>query len=359
MKQLTCEMCGGTDLIKQDGVFVCQSCGCKYSVEEARKMMIEGTVEVQGTVEIAGPVQVDTSVELNNLYQIARRARDDNNHQNAAKYYDMVKMKDPTSWEASFYQVYFTAMSCKVAEIKASATAMANCQRSVFSLIKEHILDSNDKEAAIQEVITRSAHIANVLCGGSKNWHEWSGGSATDNYAKEYGDYAHATQDDAQAACAILFSCGDEIETIFGKESALGKTAIEAWKYGIELTHKTSAPYNSVTDKYAHKIGTYDETYLKKYFYKKYDSELNTLYQQADKAKGPDGSIVCLVGGAISTLLGLMLLMTDLSLLGGVEVIIGIFCVVCWYIPHRKRVEVETDFNNRINVVKKNRDSYR
>ena len=41
MKQLTCEMCGGTDLLKQDGVFVCQSCGCKYSVEEAKKMMVE------------------------------------------------------------------------------------------------------------------------------------------------------------------------------------------------------------------------------------------------------------------------------------------------------------------------------
>ena len=51
MKQLTCEMCGGTDLIKDGGVFVCQTCGCKYSVEEAKKMMIEGTVEVQGTVQ--------------------------------------------------------------------------------------------------------------------------------------------------------------------------------------------------------------------------------------------------------------------------------------------------------------------
>ena len=38
MKQLTCEMCGSTDLLKQDGVFVCQTCGTKYSVEEAKKM---------------------------------------------------------------------------------------------------------------------------------------------------------------------------------------------------------------------------------------------------------------------------------------------------------------------------------
>ena len=31
---------------------VCQNCGMKYSVEEAKKMMIEGTVDVQGTVKV-------------------------------------------------------------------------------------------------------------------------------------------------------------------------------------------------------------------------------------------------------------------------------------------------------------------
>lgn len=44
MKQLTCEMCGSNELVKQDGVFVCQACGAKYSTEEAKKMMIEGSV---------------------------------------------------------------------------------------------------------------------------------------------------------------------------------------------------------------------------------------------------------------------------------------------------------------------------
>ena len=38
MKALTCEMCGSTNLIKEGGVFVCQSCGCKYTVEEAKKL---------------------------------------------------------------------------------------------------------------------------------------------------------------------------------------------------------------------------------------------------------------------------------------------------------------------------------
>ena len=33
MAMIKCEMCGITDIIKQDGVFVCQSCGIKYSPE--------------------------------------------------------------------------------------------------------------------------------------------------------------------------------------------------------------------------------------------------------------------------------------------------------------------------------------
>ena len=63
-------MCGSTDLIKQDGVFVCQSCGCKYSVEEAKKMMVEGTVEVTGTVKI------DDSDKLQTYKNIANNAYD-------------------------------------------------------------------------------------------------------------------------------------------------------------------------------------------------------------------------------------------------------------------------------------------
>ena len=67
MKKLVCEMCGGADLVKQDGVFVCQNCGTKYSVEEARKMMMEGSVSIEGTVSVEGTVKVDKSEELKNL----------------------------------------------------------------------------------------------------------------------------------------------------------------------------------------------------------------------------------------------------------------------------------------------------
>lgn len=67
MKKMTCEMCGSTDLIKQDGVFVCQVCGCKYSTEEARKMMIEGVVEVTGTVKVDNSAAINNYLNINNV----------------------------------------------------------------------------------------------------------------------------------------------------------------------------------------------------------------------------------------------------------------------------------------------------
>lgn len=39
MAQLTCELCFGTDFVKEEGVFVCQGCGAKYSSDEARKAL--------------------------------------------------------------------------------------------------------------------------------------------------------------------------------------------------------------------------------------------------------------------------------------------------------------------------------
>lgn len=39
MAQLKCELCGGTELIKENDLFVCQSCGAKYSPEEARRLL--------------------------------------------------------------------------------------------------------------------------------------------------------------------------------------------------------------------------------------------------------------------------------------------------------------------------------
>ena len=104
MKQLVCEMCGSTDLLKQDGVFVCQSCGCKYSVEEAKKMMVEGTVDVQGTVK------VDNSAFVQKYLENARRAYAKEDWEEVEKYYNMVEQNTSNNMEAVFFSAFGKAM---------------------------------------------------------------------------------------------------------------------------------------------------------------------------------------------------------------------------------------------------------
>lgn len=258
MKKLVCEMCGGTDLIKDGGVFVCQTCGCKYTIEEAKKMMVEGTVDVSGST-----VKVDTSDELANLYQIARRAKDDNNSENAAKYYDLILIKDPFSWEAAFYVVYFKAMECKIAQIRSAAISVSNCEDSVLSLVRDHVPE-DEQESAVKEIMIRSALIANILESGAKNYYDNISQDIKSKYTQEYLDNACAARD-------IAYNCGTQIEKIFGGKPNIAKLAAEAWKAGIAIHNKLLPLFNDIQSNknvilsYAKKIEKYDPTFARPY----------------------------------------------------------------------------------------------
>ena len=108
MKKLTCEMCGSTDLLKSDGVFVCQSCGTKYSVEEAKKMMVEGTVQVEGTVKI------DNTSNIDNLIKNAKVLYKDGKNNEAYKLFGDVLNIDTENYIALVYRGLCSAWNTTV-----------------------------------------------------------------------------------------------------------------------------------------------------------------------------------------------------------------------------------------------------
>ena len=95
MKQIKCEMCGNNDLIKQDGLFVCQYCGAKYTVDEARKLMIDGPVDVSGS-----SVKIDDSDRLGNYYQMAESAFTAKNYKETESYCNKILESTPTDNKA-------------------------------------------------------------------------------------------------------------------------------------------------------------------------------------------------------------------------------------------------------------------
>lgn len=252
MKALQCEMCGSQDLVKDGGVFICQSCGTKYTVEEAKKMMIEGTVDVKGTVK------VDSSDELKNLYEIARRAKDAENSANAAKYYDMILVKDPSSWEANYYVVYFKSMGCKIAEIWSAASDLANCQFSVIKLIKENETDETLQKAALTEISLRNIMISSMLFNAAKNHYEGIDTSIQHNFIQEYCN-------NASSSAQIMYNFGDAVDSIF--EGKYSDISIQGWKKGINI-HKQYVKYLqdktgniNLINSYGDKIRKYDSSF--------------------------------------------------------------------------------------------------
>ncbi len=106
--------------------------------------------------------------ELERYLALARRAKEENNGENAARYYDLVLQKDPLNWEASFYQIYFKAMECKIIQIASAARSISNCLDNVLYLIKEHEKESV-QSGAVAEVFVRVALAATMLSNGGIN----------------------------------------------------------------------------------------------------------------------------------------------------------------------------------------------
>ncbi len=53
MKKIVCDLCGESDFIKISGMFECQVCGAKYTLEEAKSMMIDVADEPKQNVQKA------------------------------------------------------------------------------------------------------------------------------------------------------------------------------------------------------------------------------------------------------------------------------------------------------------------
>lgn len=168
MKAIKCEMCGGLDFVKEEGLYVCQHCGAKYTVEEAKKLMVEGTVKI------------DMSETTQKYLQLARRARETKDDVNAAKYYSLVAEENPDDWESVFYSTYFSCFHITNGEIGSAALLLKNKLETVGKMV--FALEGEEKEKAALEV-------TNSLLTGSVALH-----AASENYFRSLPTLAKSTK---------------------------------------------------------------------------------------------------------------------------------------------------------------------
>ena len=142
MKKIKCEMCDSFNFVKEEGLFVCQDCGMKYTLEDAKKLMVE--VEGDNTTTKVEPkpnvVQTPVSqvldqpvVNVDTYLKNAHRALEIGDYAEAEKYFNKAEELNPDCLEAVFYSSYSKA---KASLFKSPITIRQN----EFEIFKKTLL---------------------------------------------------------------------------------------------------------------------------------------------------------------------------------------------------------------------------
>ena len=169
MGKLKCEMCNSNDFVKENGFFVCQSCGCKYSLEEARKLMNE-SVSTPNTNKNTSTVNQEESLEK--LHTLATKALlnlDTERVKNYCYKAEEIEPENPKTRIIEFLvQVYETEYESQDSTLKSEIQSIFDlfekvskenlqnyislvCSSTVicsnfYSLLKDQILEKYNKE---------------------------------------------------------------------------------------------------------------------------------------------------------------------------------------------------------------------
>lgn len=141
MQELVCKMCNSNEISLKDGMYVCESCGTKYTTEEAEKLPIKVVIKN------------DNDDRIISLLKAAKRAREINNWQSASKYYDEILTMDADNWEAVFYSAFCSASNSIIANLENASRLLHNSLKPTFTLIKKN-LSATEQIDAVSEICT-------------------------------------------------------------------------------------------------------------------------------------------------------------------------------------------------------------
>lgn len=209
VKAIVCEMCGSQDLVKKDGVYVCQNCGTKYDPEEAKKLMVE--------------VTIDNSAKIQNLYQLARRAYEEHNFEDAANYYQQIAVENPDDWETNFYRVLCKQCLCTVTDLPSAISAISNNLQSTKNLIHNSTMNYEEKKQATEKVVASVWQFSDVVSS-----------ALFDAYGPLNHDYdaQYARRDGRNANCLMQIRAA-ELLLDFNDNSML----LQAYKNAVDETN--------------------------------------------------------------------------------------------------------------------------
>lgn len=146
MKKIVCELCEGTDFVKDGGMFVCQGCGTKYTAEEARGMMreVDGAVPIVG--DVSTPIGNPNQHQIDNLLLLATNAFSANNNEETEKYCNKVIEYDAMCYKAWFLKAKAVGWSSTIKNPRIAEAAHSFKQAVDFA-------PDDEKESLTEEAV--------------------------------------------------------------------------------------------------------------------------------------------------------------------------------------------------------------
>ncbi len=158
MKKIICELCEGMEFTKDGGMFICNSCGTKYTAEEARALMreVDGDASVSAGAPVsAAPTGNVNQQQLDNVLLLATSAYEADNKAEAENYCNQAIVLDATCYKAWMLKGKAVGWQSKIDNLRIEEAAHSFCKAIDFAPEEEK---EELKKEAVEEI--RSLGIA-------------------------------------------------------------------------------------------------------------------------------------------------------------------------------------------------------
>lgn len=106
---------------------------------------------------------------LDELYSLAREARDSKDRVGAETYYEAILQKDSNGWEAPFYLAFYKVANSSINSLASNCQDYTNSFAKVFDLAKVSCQDIDSFVAVAKEVREKTEALTNVIISDAYN----------------------------------------------------------------------------------------------------------------------------------------------------------------------------------------------
>lgn len=163
----------------------------------------------------------------NKYLKLARRAREENNAEDAKRFYDMVRTDDPDCAEARFFYAYYKLIDGKNREIYSQYCDLCNVVSPVLRAIAESGDDMPDKEALIKDIFAHMKDLPLLVNKALNNLNK----NANSAYSSDISGCC-------KASIKMFYNFGDTVEKHFSAYPSVMKIGADAWIEGVASQQK-------------------------------------------------------------------------------------------------------------------------